>query len=187
MHLHQASLKISMQFSNSYQTTWDPRNVWVTNLWWVLFVAMEQWEIAFLVLLSLVSRMATVLEELQRDVYEGEFDDQVQEHPEHRDSPVITHLQWLMMQVQQIEQISASVAPEARGSPRSERSRSRSRSACRRWLRYNLEGDGEASGSGPRVPAATPAVPTAPAAPAAPPPRAGGEEWFNFFSRHMTS
>ena len=134
-------------------------------------MATQPWEIALLAVLQMVSRMASVIEELQRDVYDREFANDVPEHPPHRDSPVVTHSMWLMMLVQQIEQISATaVDPETRGGPRTERSRSRSRSACREWLIGNLDAP-EASGARPSGAEAPP----------------GGEGRVNLFSRHTSS
>lgn len=61
------------------------------------------------------------------------------EHPPHRDSDLVTTLQWLHMQIQTMEEGQAVVAPST-AVRRSQNARERSLSAARAYLRNAVEG-----------------------------------------------
>lgn len=85
-------------------------------------------------LLGLLSRLAGVLHSLQHGLYGAERDLPPLAHcPPHRDSDMVTALQWLHLQTQNLEE-----SQHANG--RSEVRRERSLGRARRYLRHIVEG-----------------------------------------------
>ena len=91
-------------------------------------------------LLGLLSRLAGVSREIQHGLYGTERDlPRLASCPPHRDSDLVTALQWLHLQTQNLEE-RQSVGMVGLGNCRSEVRRERSLGRARRYLRHIVEG-----------------------------------------------
>lgn len=92
-------------------------------------------------LLGLLSRLAGVLNNLQHGLYGAERDLPPLAHrPPHRDSDIVTSLQWLHLQTQNLEECQSLGHANGRSEGRSEVRRERSLGRARRYLRHIVEG-----------------------------------------------